>query len=448
MVMSILTLVPFIWIAALTLPSEARTLPTSVKLHRRFTFVAHAPPQDWSTDSLEDYDQYHFRFLSIGCHQKKTIDDKFFEACCHPRMKSDDLSKIPVQCHLSPQSMLAAHNYILKSTNYRGEISSGVGTPVYVTNGTVEPMKPTENRSASEPPTPDQLKDLLQAQKKVQILNEQYKSQGNGTSSALAAPVVTDHSTQDMSSSENSSSQDMSPSDNSSSKMATAPTVSKALLKDATNVPISNLTSQTEKATDAVAKQVSDDAAAQKAAAEAAAKKLADDAASQQAAAAAAAQKAASDAAAKKAADDAATASKQKSDDASTKKSSDDSASTQHDASSAGSLSGVSQVFGSDGDAKGTYFYQEGAAGACGNVNSDNTPLVALPTDMYAEGKHCGKQVMIKNTANGKTVIAKVQDMCPGCPSSTSLDLSTGAYDALGSQATGVLPIQWGFVQS
>lgn len=67
---------------------------------------------------------------------------------------------------------------------------------------------------------------------------------------------------------------------------------------------------------------------------------------------------------------------------------------------------------------------QEGAAGACGNVNDDSTPLVALPSNMYADGKHCGKHVLIKNTANGKTVVAKVQDMCPGCPSSTSLDVS------------------------
>lgn len=57
-------------------------------------------------------------------------------------------------------------------------------------------------------------------------------------------------------------------------------------------------------------------------------------------------------------------------------------------------------------------------------MNADSTPLVALPTSLYADGKHCGKQVMIKNTANGKTVVAKVQDMCPGCPSDTSLDVS------------------------
>jgi len=111
-------------------------------------------------------------------------------------------------------------------------------------------------------------------------------------------------------------------------------------------------------------------------------------------------------------------------------------------------LSGVSHVYGTDGGAKATYFYQEGGIGACGTANSDSTPLVALPPGLYAGGAHCGKNVMIMNTANGKSVTAKVQDMCPGCPSDTSLDMSTGAYDAIGAQATGVLPIQWGFIQS
>ncbi|GAA5865426.1 hypothetical protein JCM1840_001571 [Sporobolomyces johnsonii] len=95
-----------------------------------------------------------------------------------------------------------------------------------------------------------------------------------------------------------------------------------------------------------------------------------------------------------------------------------------------------------------TFFYQDGVAGACGNVNSDSTPLVALQTAMYGSGQYCGKTVEITNTANGKSVTATVQDECPGCSSATSLDLSTGAFDQIGDEATGVLPITWHFTAS
>merc|ERR1711939_1210621 len=49
---------------------------------------------------------------------------------------------------------------------------------------------------------------------------------------------------------------------------------------------------------------------------------------------------------------------------------------------------------------------------------------------------------------NGKSVVATVADMCPSCASSGSLDLSTGAFDVIGAQDTGVLPISWDFVDA
>lgn len=79
--------------------------------------------------------------------------------------------------------------------------------------------------------------------------------------------------------------------------------------------------------------------------------------------------------------------------------------------------------------------------GACGNYNSDSTKLVALDSRMYGGGSHCGQMVVIKNTSNGKTVTAKVQDECPTCASSGSLDLSVAAFNAIGNPDTGVLPI-------
>ncbi|KAI8444508.1 RlpA-like double-psi beta-barrel-protein domain-containing protein-containing protein, partial [Phakopsora pachyrhizi] len=246
-----------------------------------------ATPSNWSTNSLEDYDQYHFRFLSIGCHKKRDQED-FFKECCHPRQKNETLENIPADAD-------------------------------------------------------------------------------------YAAKAKAD--------------------------------------------------------SDAALKAKADEETASKAAEAAKAKTDAD--------------------AALRAKADADAASKAKSEADVAKAQSESSSSnsdTSNSATASNALSSVLHAYGTNGDSKGTFFYQGGAAGACGTVNSDSTPLVALPTSMYEGGKHCGKSVMIKNTANGKTVQAKVMDMCPGCPTATSLDLSVGAYDQIGDQATGVLPIVWGFM--
>jgi len=95
-----------------------------------------------------------------------------------------------------------------------------------------------------------------------------------------------------------------------------------------------------------------------------------------------------------------------------------------------------------------TFFYQNGNPGACGNYNKDSAKVVALDYRMYSNGDHCGKTVKVTNTANGKSVVATVADMCPSCASSGSLDLSTGAFDVIGAQDTGVLPISWDFVDA
>jgi len=90
-----------------------------------------------------------------------------------------------------------------------------------------------------------------------------------------------------------------------------------------------------------------------------------------------------------------------------------------------------------------TFFDQGGAAGSCGNVNPDTAKIVAVQAQRM-EPSLCGKQVLITNTANGKSVTATIQDTCPGCQGNrNSLDLSHGAFDAIGDEATGVLPIKW-----
>ncbi|KAJ3806032.1 RlpA-like double-psi beta-barrel-protein domain-containing protein-containing protein [Lentinula lateritia] len=89
-----------------------------------------------------------------------------------------------------------------------------------------------------------------------------------------------------------------------------------------------------------------------------------------------------------------------------------------------------------------TYFYQEGVAGACGTVHSDSDLIVAVDEDMYSSDL-CGKTVVITNVASGATVTATVADECPGCATSTSLDLSVAAFEALSDLSVGTFAITW-----
>ena len=60
----------------------------------------------------------------------------------------------------------------------------------------------------------------------------------------------------------------------------------------------------------------------------------------------------------------------------------------------------------------------------------------------------CGHTVWIQNPAKGITISAVIADNCPGCRNSESLDLSVGAWEALGqSEADGTgIPINWWLV--
>ncbi|KAE9409678.1 hypothetical protein BT96DRAFT_913191 [Gymnopus androsaceus JB14] len=85
-----------------------------------------------------------------------------------------------------------------------------------------------------------------------------------------------------------------------------------------------------------------------------------------------------------------------------------------------------------------TYFYQNGVAGACGNVHSDYDWIVAIGT------VYCGKTVTI--TGNGVTKQAMVADDCPTCSGANSLDMSLGLFEQFASLDEGVFPISWSFV--
>ncbi|GAA5957442.1 hypothetical protein JCM3765_001140 [Sporobolomyces pararoseus] len=105
----------------------------------------------------------------------------------------------------------------------------------------------------------------------------------------------------------------------------------------------------------------------------------------------------------------------------------------------------ASSSFSGSYSGQATFYSQGGAAGSCGNYNSDSAYIVALNQAMVSSGgNRCGTQVQIKNTANGKTITATIADTCPGC-GPQSLDLSMGAFGALGDYDSGVLPISWSF---
>jgi rare lipoprotein A (peptidoglycan hydrolase) len=55
----------------------------------------------------------------------------------------------------------------------------------------------------------------------------------------------------------------------------------------------------------------------------------------------------------------------------------------------------------------------------------------------------CGRTVRVTNTDNGKTVDVMIQDACPTCETSTSLDLSHGAFLQIAEESQGKVPITW-----
>ncbi|CBQ73608.1 conserved hypothetical protein [Sporisorium reilianum SRZ2] len=92
------------------------------------------------------------------------------------------------------------------------------------------------------------------------------------------------------------------------------------------------------------------------------------------------------------------------------------------------------------GQGQATYFLQNGNAGSCGWVSSDDSPVVAVNSAQMS-GDLCGQTVWIQG--NGKTISAVIADTCPTCDWG-SLDLSVGAFQQLSGLDAGVVnPISW-----
>ncbi|KAF8731150.1 hypothetical protein AX14_005089 [Amanita brunnescens Koide BX004] len=99
-------------------------------------------------------------------------------------------------------------------------------------------------------------------------------------------------------------------------------------------------------------------------------------------------------------------------------------------------LACASFVQGFGGEA--TWYYT--GAGHCGTQNKDSDMIVALSMEEYGNGLHCGKQLKI--SYNGKTILAMIQDSCPGCKP-YDLDLSPAAFKALAPIGAGRITVSW-----
>jgi len=89
-----------------------------------------------------------------------------------------------------------------------------------------------------------------------------------------------------------------------------------------------------------------------------------------------------------------------------------------------------------------TYYYV--GLGACGYQDVDSSHIVALGQNHYTGS--CNRWIHVLNTSNGKTVTAQVRDLCESCTNSDRIDLSPSAFQTIGPESEGVLPVQWYYI--
>jgi len=101
-------------------------------------------------------------------------------------------------------------------------------------------------------------------------------------------------------------------------------------------------------------------------------------------------------------------------------------------------------------------FYAAGM-GSCGVTNSDSDMIAALSASMMTphnggnpnNNPVCGNKVKVAlydDVTGANAITVSIMDTCPGCPGTSSLDLTPTAFNRLGNAAQGVLAIRWSFV--
>ncbi|KAJ7803866.1 RlpA-like double-psi beta-barrel-protein domain-containing protein-containing protein, partial [Mycena leptocephala] len=93
-----------------------------------------------------------------------------------------------------------------------------------------------------------------------------------------------------------------------------------------------------------------------------------------------------------------------------------------------------------------SYYNPAGGFGACGSVLQDADFIVALGTDHWDGGAHCGQTMTVQR--NGASISVTVADLCPGCVGlhgANSIDLSQGAMAAIDSNFfnDGITTVTW-----
>ncbi|KAF7294883.1 DPBB-1 domain-containing protein [Mycena indigotica] len=79
----------------LTVASSSGHSLSARRHHARIAARA-TPPEGWATNYLEAYDDYHTRYLDIGCEGKHNTT--FFDFCCHPLLATETLAKNRPAC--------------------------------------------------------------------------------------------------------------------------------------------------------------------------------------------------------------------------------------------------------------------------------------------------------------------------------------------------------------
>ncbi|KAF9561268.1 hypothetical protein EC968_005812 [Mortierella alpina] len=109
-------------------------------------------------------------------------------------------------------------------------------------------------------------------------------------------------------------------------------------------------------------------------------------------------------------------------------------------------------VFSSDVKYTGRATWFTHTYGACNEKwDGESEPIVALNAHQMGAASWgnpvCNKKVRVTNKSNGKVVVARIVDKCPGNECAFgSLDLSPAAFKQLGDLATGVLNIEWNYL--
>ncbi|KAF8808329.1 hypothetical protein BYT27DRAFT_7164218 [Phlegmacium glaucopus] len=87
-------------------------------------------------------------------------------------------------------------------------------------------------------------------------------------------------------------------------------------------------------------------------------------------------------------------------------------------------------------------WYYDGL-GNCGTWNTNADHIVALSTQEYNKGSHCGN--MIRVHYKGRMLDVKVVDSCPGCLR-YNIDLSISSFISLAPLELGLINVTWEYL--